>query len=104
MPANFKDTVKNTILIVPNFHCLEMSSLPKTVKKRMICAMVIASKECPNYSSTAQLHIAFTLWSMLFGSVIALSMARAVSANIEIAKNAEIFADSAIIVMHLQKC
>jgi hypothetical protein len=37
---------------------------------------------------------------MVIGSVIALSMARVVSANIEVATNAQIFADSALMVMH----
>ena len=46
------------------------------------------------------MHIAFALWSMVIGIVIASLMARVVSANIEIEKNVEIFADSALMVMH----
>ena len=45
------------------------------------------------------MQIAFALWSMVIRIVIALSMARVVSANIETAKKALILADSALMVM-----
>ena len=47
----------------------------------------------------SSMQIAFALWSMVIRIVIALSMARVVSANIETAKKALILADSALMVM-----